>query len=298
MKGLRSRIPVGVGVLLGLAVEISALGQSRTVTLMVDDPRPLARAAAEIEKLGSIPVNYEDVRIESPGDMKDVADEVQSPAQRAAHPNAQIIVPRGGQLSANILVDAESGRLPNMTEALAALNSVVAAHNSSNLPGRFRLESYGGAFFIEPTLVRNPLDRTVPVTPLLATPITLAEETRNAYQTLELILDQVSRATGVRVGSGTVPLNGMAMTTVTIGAESEPAKQVISRFLRSVALWGHDDASPVAGMSYALFCGPGSQSCSLNIHPVPSPVPQPGSTPPSTPSPVPSVPSPFYERTP
>ena len=83
---------------------------------------------------------------------------------------------------------ASSGRLPDSGTAYNALTGIVSAYNASEiLPGRYRLESVNGEFFLEPIAMRDVSGNTVPVTAVLSRPITLPQR-RNAAETLNLIL--------------------------------------------------------------------------------------------------------------
>jgi len=267
MNQSNDRLHAAVAALLGILVAKGiAFGQSKTVTLTADGPRPLAKAVLEIEGLSGIPINYEDFRIEHPPDMNDVTDVVQGPAQKAANPNSRIIVPRGGHFSANILVDAVTGKLTHTTDVAHALNAILAAYRSSNLPGDFSLESFNGVFLIAPVRARAATGTTVPFVPIFSTRITLREVQRNAYQTLKLILDQVAKAVDFRIGLGAVP-RGTTASQITIGAEDEPASHVIARLMGSLATYGHraSDSSWVPGLSYTLLYDPGLKYYMFNI---------------------------------
>lgn len=274
MNASRKRLSVGLRVLFGVIVASGfVFGQSKTITLTIDAGRPLAQALLEIEKLSGIPINFEDVRYQFPGDLEDVTAAVTNPRHEevTGREPRQVLMPRGEQLSANFLVDEATGTLPDATSVTHALNALLAAYRSTSLPGDFKLETYNGGFFIEPTQTRDATGATVPVNPVLATQITLPQETRNAGETLKLLLDQVSTEIGSRVDVGTMPINTMAHAQVTIGAQGEPAKHVIARFLASLVGYGSADPASAPGMSYRLFFVTQLNRYILHIYPVPNP---------------------------
>jgi hypothetical protein len=131
----------GIGVVLPFLLGSSfafgqVVGETTTIDITVDDPRPLAAAILKIEELSGIPINYEDVPVYYSADVKDVTEEV----SRTRTSNRRIIVARGGQLSVPIIVDAATGRLNDIQAVNTALAALVSAYNSSNLPGGFEVE--------------------------------------------------------------------------------------------------------------------------------------------------------------
>ena len=232
----------------------SAFAQTRAITFSVNDFRPLAAAARDIEQISGTPVNYEDLRCDFPGDQKDITAGNVTPAQERLNGPVKVIVPRGGPLVTTITVAGSTSRLPDAGVTYEALTNIVSAYNSSStLPGRFRLESANGEFFLEPIAMRDASGNTGPVTPVLSTAITLPLQQRNAAETLDLILAQVSKASGFKIGVGSVPMNALAMGQVTIGADQQPASQVLAQLLN--ALLGYGPVLPAwsSGLSYRVL---------------------------------------------
>ena len=163
-----------------------------------------------------------------------------------------------------IVVDATTGRLKDIQAVNAALTALVSAYNSSDLPGDFEFEQSNGVFFVKPVSYRDASGATQLMTPLLSTPITLPEEKRTWIQTLELILQQISKASGAHVGLFSGP---MFPVDVAIGANNEHADHVIARLLAS----GNSPAAASvnsswdASLSYLFFCQP-RYGCGLNVH--------------------------------
>ena len=172
---------------------------------------------------------------------------------------ATVLVPRGGQLSASILVDSKTGRLADVTGVRQALEALLVGQRSAGLPGNFQLEDYEGAIFVKPSEVRSRTGAITTAAPILSTSISLSkDETKSAFETLNLILDSVSRASGVRVFVGMVPTTLLAQSKAPVEAHSEPADHVIARFMTSLR---------PSGMAYRLLCD--LTSCGFNLHVVP-----------------------------
>lgn len=105
-----STIFLAVGVPLVLLVA-SAFAQTKAITFSVNDFRPLAAAARNIEQISGTPVNYEDVRCDFPGDQKDITAGNVTPAQERLNGPVKVIVPRGGPLVTTITVAGSTARL-------------------------------------------------------------------------------------------------------------------------------------------------------------------------------------------
>ncbi len=246
--------------------------QGPTTTLAVNDPRPVAAAAMEVERLSGVPVNYEDLRYENPADLQDITDQIMTPAQKAqATPGVRVIVPRGGTLSVPVYTDAD-GRLSDFSSVVTALNALVSAYATSPVrAGSFTVELGNGVVYIEPSQVRDAAGNTDGVHPVLSTPVTFPPQSRTGFDTVRMILDQVSQASGLKLDLGTAPMGVLASFEIEIGASNEPASHVISRLLAALATAGA--AVPYSGpaMSYSMYFDPRLKFYALNVHFVPNP---------------------------
>jgi hypothetical protein len=77
------------------------IAQNRAVTIAVNDYRPVAAAISQLEQLSAIPINFEDVRSDFPGDQLDVTAQNVTPAQQqlalqGGRGPVKDIAPRGG----------------------------------------------------------------------------------------------------------------------------------------------------------------------------------------------------------
>jgi len=250
---------IDASVVAGFAL-VSILAQGQTsIHITVSDPRPLVMAAERLEQLSGIPINYEDVRYENLAEMEDVTDKVTRPEQRAmaarvfGAPGARIIVPAGGELSILAQLDPATGKI---TDVLGPLNALLAAHQSKGLPGVYAIESLNGAFFITPSQVRNARGSLVPARSVLATPVNLPFARRTAAESLQLILDEVSKESGFKLGMGMVPVNALIQTETALGAAGEPARDIIARLLASVASAANGAGRPSPAISYQLLFSP------------------------------------------
>lgn len=249
------------------------VAQAQSVTITVNDPRPVNAAVEQVEKLSGIPISYEDVRYGNPGDTVDVTNSVRNPAQGPAPPGFQVLIPRGGQLSVGIAVDPATQRLPDALTTANALNSVLAAAAASPVvPGKFNFDTYNGVFFVAPSQSRSAGGSFAPTTAVLSAPVNLPGQQQTALATLEAILQQVSQKTGLKIGLGTMPFGAFARSKVSIAASADPASHVLARLFAAVSIAGSvGPPEAVAGMSYHALFDPKFKTYALNIHVVPNP---------------------------
>jgi hypothetical protein len=286
IKGGKSSMKT-LTVLLAVQLLVSTLFAQTAITS--DSPRPLADAVQEVAKLSGFEVNYEDVRVQNRDDIQDVTDTISR--QPTSPGDRRTLVPRGGKLSVSITVDPTSKTLPDTISVQTALSALVAAYNASSLPGKFRVDAgnINGVFYITPTQGRSAIGAVQSVTPVLSTRITLKPVQQVAYLTLEAILNEVSRASRVQVGIGTIPIRVFAVPEVMIAADNEPANEVLARLFAAVSTAG-SAALPAAvpAISYLMFYDPGDQSYVFNVLVTPSPNVSEPLIPPTPPPPDPS----------
>ena len=212
-------------------------------TITTDSPRPLSDAIGQIAKLSGLAINYEDVRVLNAADIQNVTG---------------TLGPRGGKLSAHIMVDPTTQTLPDVMSAQNALSAVVTAYNTSGLPGKFKIDTgnMSGVFYVAPMQERNAIGQNMAFAPVLSSRITLPAVKQIAYVTLQAILNEVSKASGQKVGMGMIPMQAFAATEVTIGAENEPANNVLARLFEAVSTAGADPNNVIPAMSYRMLYVP------------------------------------------
>ncbi len=229
------------------------------VPLSVSGSYPLAKAAEILERRHGLLVNYEDTVYTYAADIRDDAD----PKYRQLHPGAQALTVKGGQLDVTIPV-LEDGRTP--TNALLAIHAVVQAHNSAGLPGQFRVVQNGEAFFILPTAVKGGNGAFVPSSSPFDARITLPERDIDGLALVTLICDEVSRVSGVKVLSGTLPINLMLNKSAVIKANNETARDVLQRSLTGLR-WKHPGiVIPGRKLAWQLLYSPNQKAYYFNLH--------------------------------
>jgi len=108
---------------------------------------------------------------------------------------------------------------------------------------------------VVPRQTRDASDRLIPVTPVLDTRITVAAKPRSAMDLLGEICKAVSLVSGQPVGIGTVPTNALYQQKIEIGANNEPARQVLEKLIVASRM----------SLSWRLLYDPGLKIYYLNI---------------------------------
>ena len=272
-----------------LLIPLLANAQTATLTSAPDDGRPVDTIVRQIEQLSGIPISYEDLLYGNPSDTMDIGNSV------SKVPGTHVIVPRGGALSVPVVVDRVTQKLVDSLATSTALNALLGAASSSPIvAGKFKLDSYNNVYFVVPTQSHSANNDMVPITAVLSTPIELSGTTQTAYDTLRLILNQVSQKTGVTIKIGTIPIKPFAITETSLAATMQPASYVLARLFDAVSTSG--GAPPGhQGMSYHAFFDPVVKYYALNIHIVKNPNAPPLPSP-TTPTGMPGAGSPLGKK--
>jgi hypothetical protein len=270
----------------GLGVCQSALAQ--TATVEITDPRPVAEAVQMLERIYGIPINYEDPIAVHESQLKDVTEEV----QRTPDPSHRIIVQKSPTLSfaykqpASLISTGGGVRQTQVdTEAAIAdaLSSVLQGYAVSGGPVTFTVAAEGGVFHLAPTNFLNKDGKLQQMVPVLDTKITILPKQRTAESLLNEICAALTKATGIQVRAGTVPMNLFLRSTTAISGTDVDARTLLARLLAELStpisqdgvfdgpdgekLTRKREAYERAPLSWRLLYGPG-WGYSLNIHPV------------------------------
>lgn len=194
-----------------------------SVTISVDDPRPLLRAVDELERLCACPVSYEGAPLESPDDLVDAT--VRPVGGRRA------LYAKGGPLE----VSQPLGAGDVADSAQAILLGLIDAHRQRGYPGQYSVQRDDYMWHVVPSLVRHRAGANVPVESALAASVTLAERQGQALELIREFVASLRETSGVNVTLGQVPTNLFVRAKGTIRADGERADLVLGRFLGTIA---------------------------------------------------------------
>lgn len=246
----------------------------------VDRARPLAEAVMALIDWSAQPISYEDPRYAYEADLEDITERVRK--DLAKYPPGQppkVIAPRGGKLS----VSSASN------DVAAILDQLVQAENSSGRGARFRVERREEFLHVVPTDARDRDGNWAPHPSVLDVPISLEAKDRTDYEMVEAICNAVTAAGDVQILLGIGLWGGISSTSgpqrYRLGAESEPARDVLIRALKTLA----PDRTL---LTWVLFYEPGHSRYWLSLLPL-SQEPPPVRTPERSPSPAGADSDPF-----
>jgi hypothetical protein len=140
------------------------------------------------------------------------------------------------------------------------LETVVSDYNASTNPGRFSVVNEGdGRFAIVGTHVKDENGQDQAVVPILNTPISVQTDTRDPWETIQVILDTLSAEGHTKVVPGTGVFNGLGpQPKVTVGGQNVPARILLLQTLSAakMKLYSH------------LYYDNDDKSYALNLLPV------------------------------
>jgi len=230
--------------------------QDRDVVLSINDPRPLAEAARLLEsKLGRA-VSYEDVALVYSGDYARALDT--DWGRKYAEQDARFkamnrIGSVGGSLDIRVAIDTASGT--PVLPVTQILQDVIDQHKARGNPGQFQLLPIGDAFVVVPTAKRDTNGMFIPEYSPLDSPISFPVAVRSGAETLKVICEAVTNASGRRLSEGLAP-KLLFNTVVEVGADHETARDVLVRAWRGLR-WADGRSFPsIPKMSWHLLCAP------------------------------------------
>jgi hypothetical protein len=217
-------------------------------TVSVNDPRPLAQTVRALSDEYGWTVDYEDPPYYSQSDLVDDT----APNWRAAHPNAKgVTVIGGGAFQTQI-----TGNPSSAAEEAHVLDGVVSDYNKSGNPGRFSVLDEGdGRFAVIGTHIKSDKGEEQTVSSILDTAVSVPVETRSASETLSAILTAVSAKNQTAIGPGSMPINLMLQSTVTVGGQNVPARTLLMQTLSGLR-WK---------LSWHLYYDADTKSYALNL---------------------------------
>jgi len=239
-----------------LAGQTPGVDDSRQ-TLAVDDHRPLAALAAELEKRYPFVITYEDGPWVAATDVEDVtAALIKSNGPGKAAPAEPVVVPRRMALTFEYGLDkATGGTYPEVL-----LANLLRQYEAAGGPGRFRVEGSNGIYHLIPASLKDAKGQWVKASPVFSTPVKLADEERTVDDTLDAIVAQLNASSPVKIGWGFVPLNLFNQTRIRMAADNVPAREVLHQILEQLPrrvtwLLNYDPGTQRYYLSFLLLPG-------------------------------------------
>lgn len=222
-------------------------------TVVSNDPRPLNQAVEAVRKEYGWIIDFEDP---SYGHM-DLVDDT-DPQWRTLHPSAKGVTRiRGGAFTSTFprVQDRRNGSV----DERVVLEQLVSDYNSSTNPGRFVVKKEGpGRFALVGIKVRSSNGLDTPVVSPLDINVSFGSADRSLTEVIDLILNQISARSRIKIVLGTAPANALIKSRSSIDARDIPARQVLAAILSSTKhpivwqlFYDADSSSYFLNLSYA-----------------------------------------------
>ena len=218
------------------ALMLCQLACSQTTTVEVTDPRPVAEAVAQLERIYGWPITYEDPIIVYGSRMEDITEQV----QRAPGLSHRVMGRKEGRLSFTFrlpssLPDYGGDPLQYKTEAekaiMDALASILKSYAASGAPETFAVREEDGIFHMVPTGFLNKEGKLQPMEPILDTKITIVSKQRTRQSLLDEICQSLTNASEIDVEC-LLPFDSRAMQKeTTISGSDVVARTLISQLM-------------------------------------------------------------------
>jgi hypothetical protein len=230
---------LAVGVLGAFGSALHGQPPAKSVSIAVDDPRPLAAAVRVLEQRYHCVITYEDPLFLSLADGQDVTEQVRRDGNLAS----RVFIPRGGPFRFTLSTDIDGrGR------RLAVLRSLLQQFGATGYPGVFRILRTGEALHVVPTTTRNATGTPEPCESLFDVTISIPAEKRTADDMVSAVLNEVRRVAGRDYVVGIAPTNLLLNDVRIRSASDEVAGLVLQRTL--------EEADP--SLSWRALCAPGT----------------------------------------
>ena len=247
-----------------VAIFLAVPSQYAQTNIQINNPRPMAEAALEIERMFSLAINYEDCSYVHSEDISDVTDREVKAETRLAYPKFRLLVPRATSLSLR-LSEAQSKSL------LESATAAIGSYNSASRSTQFRLLEDQQSFTLLPSTCRSSDGSVKAFASPLEILVTLPAGPKNAGQLLNLVLQQLSKTSTYTVNLGQLPLTSFLNNSIMVSPGTHTGRSAIGQIIRATlgASIVRDSKETLNG-SYHLYFDPGLKVFMLNVHALPS----------------------------
>jgi hypothetical protein len=193
----------------------------------ITDPRPLERTAELLERKLQVAISYEEPAWSSAGDLSNAADLPQNSVLASKNPAWRgPLVPRSSTVDVTIPATGAT--------VAAIIQAALDNHRLRGNPGEFKAVQLGdGGFSIVAERVDDQNGGIVTSVSPLDLRITMPEEERTMADTLAVLIRAINATSKIPVVRPTIGGKGhFDIVRVRVGAQNEPARDVLSRILR------------------------------------------------------------------
>ncbi len=210
---------------------------SELVHITANSPRPLLQTLDALRRKYGWVINYEDPPYTSSFDIVEKHDDP-----------SQLLLPAGGNFDVEF-----PGHPPRQDQTLQL---IVDAYNQTSNPGRFELHTTQGRLNVVGTSDRSGTNTLSPLHPLLDTLLAVPVRQRTIADSVNLLCHMLTVQNHTTVSVGIWPKALVAYTTVKIGGDAVPARELLSQSLQAAR----------RNLYWSLLFDPGLKGYVLNIH--------------------------------
>ena len=198
--------------------------QDTGVRLVVEDPRPVAKAMVILEHHYRQPITYEEGPYVYQDELNDLTLD--------ANASRRILSPKAWRIDSDIRLPSDATKADLVNLISRFLGAAAKSRGVTRDSFRVLQSTYG--LHVVPTLVRDRDGAEQPVTPLLDVQITLTQRA-DLFSILQSFRNAVSEASGEELVLATIPRD-FARRSAVIVAENERARDVLIRLLEAQGL--------------------------------------------------------------
>lgn len=186
--------------------------QTFPLTLTSQNERGLAKILASVQHVFLTPITFEEIPYENAAELPSTI------IIKNGEPQVRLVNP---VTDFSVTLNAGDGT------PLLATRVVLSAYTAANRPGVYTAFPVNNRVDVVPTQMIGANGALKTITPLMSQPITFPLATRSIDETLQLLVQDVSRESGYKVVLLDVP--GSQFETVEAGSSGLPARDVIAQ---------------------------------------------------------------------
>lgn len=220
-----------------------------------DEPRPIAILAEQLEHIYGWPITYEDAPLNRTEDLIDVTEEVcRTKCTERIYAVRPIPVEIGYEPPSTQVPD-----LADLPKVLKALKELVRKYNRSYGANVYRVIQESAEFHIVPVNILDSSGRTVPVTPILNTVLTVLPGQRTADDLLRELCASLSSATQRKVDLGAgAGERVFILHNTSVTSNGESARSILDQLTKELNVL----------LSWRMLYDATEHAYALNIHQV------------------------------
>jgi hypothetical protein len=198
--------------------------RASTLHLDIKDRHPMSVIAQRIELATGVPISYEEAPIENAADLEDIAKRSVDPEFLKAHPSHRLLSPS----EVRVVGDLDTGQGDPRDRAAAALKAVQKLPGLANYAMKFDIIQAGTQLVVVPTEHKDTGGVFIPSTRILDQFMSYEDTTSPTLErTLTYLVRAISKAAGVEIGIGDIPINEMMRLHTTVSARNVSARSLL-----------------------------------------------------------------------